>query len=244
MIRKTVIVTGGAGDIGGAIAREFAKNGYNIALTYFKSQTATIEKEIRALGVEAKAFFLDQRDEKCVEKCFRDIFASFDYVDALVANSGIAEKSGLLIDKDVSEIDNVLSTNLRGTILVNREVMKYFLKQKHGAIVNISSILGVSGGACESVYAASKAGIIGLTKSLADECAPYVRVNALAPGFIDTRMCKTYGQSAMADIKEKTPLGRLGAPDDVASAAYFLASNNSSFITGECLNVSGGIYKF
>lgn len=244
MIRKTVIVTGGAGDMGAAIAREFAKNGYNVALTYFKSKTAKIEREIRALGVEAKAFFLDQRDEKCVEKCFRDIFASFDYVDALVANSGIAEKTGLLTSKKVSEIDNILSTNLRGTILVNREVMKYFLKQKHGAIVNISSILGVSGGACESVYAASKAGIIGLTKSLAGECAPHVRVNALAPGFIDTRMCKDYDKNAVAEIKENTPLGRLGIPEDVASAAYFLASDNAAFITGECLSVSGGIYKF
>ena len=150
----------------------------------------------------------------------------------------------MLIDKQTELIDDILSSNLRGTILFNKEILKRFMSQKHGNIVNVSSIYGISGGSLESVYSSCKAGIIGLTKSLAIECAPFVRVNAVAPGCIETKMTNNLSKIDKQCVIDSTPLERLGTPQDVANAIYFLACDESSFITGEVLSVTGGVTRF
>lgn len=149
-----------------------------------------------------------------------------------------------LSEKETELIDDIISTNLRGTTLFNREILKYFLSQKHGSIVNISSIYGVSGGSLEAVYSACKAGINGLTKSLSVEASPFVRVNAIAPGCIETKMTSNLSKVDKECVVDATPLNRLGKPEDVANAAYFLASDESLFITGEILEVTGGVVRF
>ncbi len=245
MLRKTVIITGASGGIGSATAREFAKNGYNVALTYNTHSTKKLESELKKFDVEVKSFKLDQTSEENIKKCIKEIFASFSYIDAVICNSGKAEKVKLLSEKSTKEIDDILNVNLRGTILVNREVLKYMMPQKHGNIVNVSSIYGLTGGECEAIYSAAKAGVIGLTKSIAGEVASLgIRVNAVAPGCIDTNMTKGYNEEDRKSIIESTPLGRIGQPEDVANLIYFLASDKASFITGECYQISGGVVKF
>lgn len=245
MLRKTAIITGASGGIGSATAREFARRGYNVALTYCSHSTKALEKEIiKEFGVEAKSFKLDQTNEDNIQTCFKEIFASFDYIDAVVCNSGKAEKYDLLTKKTTKEIDAVLNVNLRGTILVNREALKYLTKQKHGAIVNVSSMYAYAGGECEAVYTATKAGIIGLTQALAVEVAPLVRVNAVAPGCTDTKMIGGLDEEERANLIVQTPMKRMGQGEDMAKLICFLASDEASFITGECYRASGGVIKF
>ena len=245
MLRKTVFITGASGGIGGATALKFAQNGYNVALTYRSGDTKALEKQISALGVEAKSYQLDQTNYDQICKVVKAVFSDFEYVDAVVLNSGKAEPSALLVDKTVEDIDEILNINLRGTILLARECLKYMIKARHGSIVTISSILGVSGGSCEAVYSATKAGVIGLTKALASEVAPCkIRVNSVAPGFIDTKMSSQLPETAKKRLIEITPLSRVGEPEDVANLVYFLSSDQASFITGECVTVTGGVTKF
>lgn len=244
MIRKTAIITGGFGDTGKAIARKFAQNNYNVALTYFNNFDADFIEEIKSLGVEVLALPCDQRKENDIINFVNSTFKEFEFIDAFVACAGKAERVGFLSEKPTELIDDIISTNLRGTTLFNREILKYFLSQKHGSIVNISSIYGVSGGSLEAVYSACKAGINGLTKSLSVEASPFVRVNAIAPGCIETKMTSNLSKVDKECVVDATPLNRLGSPEDVANAAYFLASNESSFITGEILEVTGGVVRF
>ena len=244
MIRRSVIVTGGFGDIGKATAEKFAKNGYNIALTYFNTFDNGFIEKLNSYGIDVLALHCDQRNESDIINFVNTVFAEFEYVDAVVLNAGKSETESLLSEKETSEIDDILSTNLRGTILFSREVSKKFLLQKHGNIVMISSVYGQTGGSLESVYSASKAGIIGLAKSLAVELAPNIRVNVVSPGYIDTKMNNLYSRDTVKYIKNETPLERLGEPVDIANAIYFLATDESSFITGEDLTVSGGIVRF
>ena len=244
MLRKTAIITGGFGDIGKATAEKFAKNGYNVALTYFSSFDNAFIEKIQSYGVEILALHCDQRSESDIINFVNTVFAEYEYVDVAVLNAGKAERECLLMEKDTSEIDDILSTNLRGTILFSREISKKFMLQKHGSIVMISSVYGQTGGSLESVYSASKAGIIGLAKSLAVELAPHIRVNVVSPGYIDTKMNTVYSKDTIKYIKNETPLERLGEPEDIANAIYFLASDDSSFITGADLTVSGGVVKF
>lgn len=240
MLKKTVIISGGFGDIGKATAIEFAKNNYNIALTYLNSFDAEFIKHLKTLGSEVLALRCDVTNESEIINFVKSASREFEYIDAFVCASGKAEHEDLLIDKKTETIDDLITVNLRGTILFNREILKLFVKQKHGSIVNISSIYGEYGGSMESTYSACKAGIIGLTKSLATEVAPIVRVNAVAPGYIETKMTSHLSAETKEYVKNQTPLSRLGTPEDVAKAVYFLASENSSFITGEVLTVSGG----
>lgn len=244
MIRKTAIITGGFGDIGKATAEKFAKNGYNIALTYLNSFDSTFIDKIKAYGVDVLALYCDQRSESDIINFVNSVFNEFEYIDVAVLNAGKSEIECLLSEKETEEIDDILSTNLRGTILFSRELSKKFMLQKHGNIIMISSVFGQTGGSLESVYSASKAGIIGLSKSLAVELSPNIRVNCVSPGYIDTKMNNVYSKDTIKYIKNETPLERLGEPDDVANAIYFLASDESSFITGVDLTVSGGIVKF
>lgn len=243
MLKKTVIITGGFGDIGKATALEFAKNNYNVALTYLNSFDTNFIAELKNLGADVLALRCDQTNESEIINFVSTASKEFEYIDACVCAAGKAESEDLLTYKSTEMIDEMISTNLRGTILFNREILKLFIKQKHGSIVNVSSIYGEYGGSMESTYSACKAGIIGLTKSLAIEVAPLVRVNAVAPGYIETKMTSHLSVETKDYVKNQTPLARLGTPDDVAKAIYFLASDNASFITGEVLDVSGGATK-
>lgn len=244
MIRKTAIITGGFGDTGKAIALKFAKNGYNVALSYYNSFDADFLNELKSFGIEVLALPCDQKNENDIVNFTNSVFKEFEYVDAFVACAGKAEPVQFLTEKSTELIDDIIQTNLRGTILFNREILKHFSSQKHGSIVNISSIYGISGGSLESVYSACKAGIIGLTKSLAVEVAPFVRVNAIAPGCIETKMTKNLSKVDKDCVIDATPLDRLGTPEDVANCVYFLSSDESSFITGETIEVTGGAFRF
>ena len=243
MIRKTAIITGGFGDIGKAIAKKFAENGYNIALTYYKTFSNDFIVELKNYGVEVLALPCDQKKENDIINFVNSVFKEYEYVDTFVACAGKAEPVQFLTEKTTELIDEIISTNFRGTILFNREVLKHFQAQKHGSIVNISSIYGISGGSLESVYSSCKAGIIGLTKSLSVEASPFVRVNAVAPGCIETKMTNNLSSTDKDCVVDSTPLDRLGTPDDVANAVYFLASEQSSFITGEVLEITGGAVR-
>lgn len=245
MIRKTVIITGGFGDIGKATAKKFAKNGYNVALTYFNSFDNEFLNNLKnENNIDVLAMSCDQRNESEIINFVNSVFSEFEYIDTVVLNAGKAENEKLLAEKETREIDDIIFTNLRGTILFAREISKRFLQQKFGNIITISSVYGQTGGSLESVYSATKAGIIGLTKSLAVELSPNIRVNCVAPGYIDTKMNKNYTKNTVKFIKNETPLERLGTPEDIANSIYFLASDESSFITGEVLTVSGGVVRF
>ncbi|MBR3885210.1 MAG: SDR family oxidoreductase [Clostridia bacterium] len=243
MIRKTAIITGGFGDIGMAIARKFAQNGYNIALTYYKTFSNDFLQELKGYGIDILALPCDQKKENDIINFTNSVFKEFEYVDAFVACAGKAEPVQFLTEKTTELIDEIISTNFRGTILFNREVLKHFQDQKHGSIVNISSIYGISGGSLESVYSSCKAGIIGLTKSLSVEASPFVRVNAVAPGCIETKMTNNLSKTDKECVVDSTPLDRLGTPDDVANAVFFLASDQSSFITGDVIEITGGAVR-
>ena len=245
MIRKTAFITGGSGGIGGACALKFAQMGYNIATTYLTGSTKELQSQCENLGVEFESYKMDQRDISLVKQTFDKVFARFDYVDCVVCNAGIADKEMLFSDVPQENIDNLLNTNLRGTIACNQEAFRKFLKQKHGSIVNISSIFGINGGPCETVYSATKGGIIALTKALAVEGAPYnIRVNCVAPGYVDTKMTAHFTDEEKAHAVAMTPLARIGEGADVAQAVFFLASPSASFVTGEVLTVSGGVLRF
>ena len=245
MLRRTVIITGASGGIGSACALKFAKEGYNIALCHLTHGTEDLEEKIKEFNVEAKSYQFDLADAKATKKAFDKIFADFESVTCLISNAGIVQSHPLLTDNEVEEIDRVLDVNLRGCILTNKLAIAYFMEKKHGNIVNISSIHGIHGSACESIYSATKSGIIGLTNSLSGEVAPFgIRVNAIAPGFIDTNMTAVFSEKERKDIIARTPLARTGQPEDIANAAFFLASEHSSFITGVTLPVTGGVVKF
>lgn len=245
MIKKSVFIIGISSDIGKATAKVFAQNGYDIIGTYNNSKIDEIKKICECLGVKFDAIKLDVTNFEDIKNAFEKAERQSDFLDCMVYLPGISEKESLLCDYTKEQIERILDVNLKGAIYCNREAMKLFIKQKHGVIVNMSSIYGVYGGACESAYSAAKAGIIGLTKALAEECGPYgVRVNAVAPGCIETKMTSCFSAEEKSEINANTPLKRLGQPEDVANVIYFLASDHSSFITGEVLNVNGGAVRF
>lgn len=243
MIRKTAIITGAFGGIGKAVAKKFASNGYNVALTFLNTFDNDFIDELEKLGAQVLCLHCDQSKECDVINFVNSCFNEFEYVDAFVAVAGKAEKETMLYEKTAPEIDEILNVNLRGTILFNREISKRFMTQKHGNIVNISSIYASFGGSMESVYSATKGGIEALTKSLAVELAPLVRVNAVSPGIIDTKMISSLSKEQVKFAKNQTPLERLGTPEDIANAVFFLSSDEASFITGEVLQVSGGALR-
>jgi len=244
MLRKTVIISGAFGDIGKSVAETFAQNGYNLALCYNRSFSPDFIKKLKGFDIDVFVMKCDQTKENDIINFVNSAFNEFEYIDAFVACAGLAETPIELINKPTEMIDEIINVNLRGTILFNKEILRHFFKQKHGNIVNISSIYGNSGASLECVYAACKAGIINLTKSLAIEAAPYVRVNCIAPGCIDTQMTSNLTAADREVIINQTPLKRLGTPQDISNVAYFLADNQSSFITGETISVTGGVQQF
>ncbi|MBS6602383.1 MAG: 3-oxoacyl-[acyl-carrier-protein] reductase [Brachyspira sp.] len=239
MSEKLALVTGASRGIGKACAIELAKAGYDIAVNFAGNEDAankTVE-ELKGLGVDAAAFKFDVSDKEAAAKGVEDILAKFGRIDVLVNNAGIT-RDGLFMRMSAENWDAVINTNLSSAFYVSQPVVKVMMKQRSGAIVNMSSVVGVSGNAGQANYSAAKAGLIGLTKTLAKELGSRgIRVNAIAPGFINTDMTKDLDTSKFTDF---IPLKRLGEPEDIAKAVKFLAVD-ADYVTGQVLEVDGGL---
>lgn len=240
---KIALITGGSRGIGRAVAMEFAKNGASIAINYAGNEAAAQEtiSELKALGVRAEAFKGDISHFDDAKKVIDEVKESFGSIDILVNNAGIT-RDGLLLRMKEEDFDKVISVNLKGAFNCIRHMSGIMLKQRSGRIINISSVVGITGNAGQANYAAAKAGIIGLTKSAAKELASRgINVNAIAPGFIQTDMTEVLSDKVKEKIMENIPLKRYGSPEDVAKLALFLASGLSDYITGQVINVDGGM---
>ena len=237
---RTALVTGASGGIGQAIARELAQRGWQVALHYFQNQEAAqaLEADIRRAGGAAKAYRADLREESQVEALFSQMEKDWGFVEGLVNNAGVAWK-GLFTDMTLEEWHGVLDGDLTSVFLCCRRALPPMIRRKRGSIVNVSSMWGQVGASCEAAYSAAKAGVIGLTKALAQEEGPSgIRVNCVAPGVIDTPMNAGLSPADLAALKEETPLQRTGTPEEVAQAVLCLAEQE--FITGQVLGVNGG----
>ncbi|MFA4888439.1 MAG: 3-oxoacyl-[acyl-carrier-protein] reductase [Candidatus Omnitrophota bacterium] len=241
---KAAIVTGGSRGIGRAIVLMLAQEGADVAFSYFKSvqDAESLIKEVVGLGRKALGLQIDVRDFTLAKDLIVKAKEKFGRLDILVNNAGIAkDKALMMMTKD--EWQEVIDTNLGGTFNATRQAIVTFLKQKSGQIINITSVSGVAGLARQVNYSASKAGIIGFTKSLAKEVAPYgVRVNAVAPGFVETDMIAELKEDYKEQLKEQIPLGRFGRVEDVSAAVKFLLSDAAGFITGQTIIVDGGLF--
>jgi 3-oxoacyl-[acyl-carrier protein] reductase len=243
---KVAIVTGAARGIGAAIALKLAEQGANIAFTYVSDSSAekaaALEKEIIGLGVKAKAFQTNAGDFVACETLVNAVLAEFGAIDICVNNAGIS-KDNLLLRMTAEQWDDVMNTNLKSVFNMTKQVIRPMMKAKSGSIINMSSIIGIRGNAGQSSYAASKAGIIGFTKSIALELGSRnIRCNAIAPGFVETDMTHylNEGEAGKAFL-EKIPLGRFGKAEEIANTTLFLASDLSSYITGQVISTCGGL---
>ncbi len=240
---KTAVITGGSRGIGKGIALRFAAEGANIALTNIidNEEFAMAVKEIAAFGVKARGYVSDASVYSDAENVIDEIVKDFGRVDILVNNAGITRDT-LLMRMSEEQWDQVITVNLKSVFNLTKAAIKPMMKQKSGSIVNMSSVVGVSGNAGQSNYSASKAGILGFTKSVAKELGSRnVRCNAIAPGFILTEMTGKLPDDVKSDWISKIPLRRGGLPEDVANVALFLASDLSSYVTGQTINVCGGM---
>ena len=240
---KTAVVTGGSRGLGRAICLELARGGANVVLCYAGNEAAANETvaACEALGAKAAAVRCDVSKEDEVKALTDAALKTFGRIDILVNNAGIT-KDGLLMMMKPEDFDAVIAANLRGTFLCMKAVARQMVKQRYGRIVNLSSVVGLHGNAGQVNYAASKAGVIGMTKSLAKELASRgVTVNAVAPGFIATDMTAAMTDAAKEATLAAIPMSRLGAPEDVARAVAFLASDEAAYITGQVLAVDGGM---
>jgi 3-oxoacyl-[acyl-carrier protein] reductase len=240
---KTAIVTGATRGIGKGVALKLAEQGANIAFTYVSSEekALALENELQALGVKAKAYKSDASLMKDAEELIKDVLENFESIDVLVNNAGIT-KDNLLMRMSEEDFDRVLEVNLKSIFSMTKAVQRTMLKQRSGSIVNMTSVVGVKGNAGQSNYAASKAGVIGFTKSIALELGSRnIRCNAIAPGFIETEMTEKLGEEVITNWRNSIPLKRGGTPEDVANTTLFLASDLSAYITGQTLHVCGGM---
>lgn len=241
-MRRSALVTGASRGIGRAIAAVLAREGWPVCVNYLERRDAaeSLVRELRARGFSAMAAQADVADREAVDACVRAASKELGPVELLVNSAGISHQ-GLFQDTDDAAWDRLLAVNLTGPRNVIRAVLPHMLSEKRGIIVNISSIWGLRGGSCEAAYACTKAGIIGLTRSLALELAPSgIRVNCVAPGCVETDMVRALGPETRAMLIDETPLGRLGTPEDIAEAVAFLASERAAFITGQVLTADGG----
>ena len=240
---KVAFITGATRGIGRAIALELAKEGYNIALNYRTENEAleNLKKEISGIGVECYPVQGDVSKAEDAERMTKEIIEHFEQIDVLVNNAGIT-KDKLIQRMKEEEFTDVINVNLVGTFNITKNVIKYMTKKRYGKIINISSVVGISGNAGQSNYAASKAGIIGFTKSIAKELASRnITANAVAPGFIQTDMTNVLKDEIKEAIESTIPLKKLGTAEDVAKVVKFLASDDSNYITGQVINVDGGM---
>ena len=239
---KVALVTGGGQGIGRVIGDNLAKSGAHVVLGDINLENAEKSaKAILANGGSASATLLDVADPENVKEAFDSIVKKFKPLDILVNNAGIT-KDGLFVRMKEDDWDRVLAVNLKGSFLCGQQAAKQMMKQRQGTIVNIASIVGVMGNAGQANYSASKAGLIGLTKTMARELAPRnITVNAVAPGFIDTEMTRVLDEKIKDKLIEQIPLSRLGLPEDIANSVAFLVSSRSSYITGQVLNINGGM---
>ena len=240
---KTAIITGASRGIWKGIATVFAQQGANVAFTYSSSSEAAeaIEKEISGLGVKVKAYKSNAADFEAAQQLATDVLNDFGQIDILVNNAGIT-KDNLLMRMGEEDFDKVIEVNLKSVFNMTKAVQRTMLKQRKGSIINMSSVVGVKGNAGQTNYAASKAGIIGFSKSVALELGSRnIRSNVIAPGFIETEMTAKLDEATVAQWRAGIPLKRGGSPDDIANACVFLASDLSAYITGQTLNVDGGM---
>lgn len=240
---KVALITGAARGIGKEVAKKFAKNGYDVVINYVSSKTDTekLKKEFEDLGVKVLLVKADVSNQEEAEDLVNQTINTFGKIDVLVNNAGIT-KDNLLMRMSEEDFEKVININLKGTFLVTKYAIKYMMKKRCGSIVNLASVVGVAGNAGQCNYAASKAGIIGFTKSIAKELASRnIRANAVAPGFIKTDMTEVLSDSVKENINSQIPLKRMGTAEEVANLVYFLSSEQSSYITGQVINVDGGM---
>ena len=240
---KNVIITGASRGIGRGIAKVFAENGANVAFTFSSSEGPALElqEELVGLGVKAKAYKSNAASFSEAEELVANILEDFGGIDVLINNAGIT-KDNLLIRMSEEDFDAVIEVNLKSVFNMTKAVQRTLLKQRNGSIINMSSVVGVKGNAGQTNYAASKAGMIGFTKSVALELGSRnIRCNAIAPGFIETEMTEKLDEKTVQGWRDAIPLKRGGSPEDVANACIFLASDLSGYITGQVINVDGGM---
>jgi len=240
---KVLLVTGASKGIGRAIAKRAAENGAKVAYTYLSSveQGEALARELQEMGIEAKGYRSDASDYIAAEQLIENVLADFGKLDILVNNAGIT-KDGLLLRMSEEQWDSVLRINLKSVFNLTKAATKNFMKQRNGSIINITSVVGIKGNAGQANYAASKAGIIGFTKSIALELASRnIRSNAVAPGFIETEMTEKLDPKTLDEWSKAIPLQRAGKANEVADCVVFLGSDLSSYITGQVIQVNGGM---
>ena len=241
---KVAVVTGGTRGIGRAVVETFLENG--AAVVFFGSRKETVDTALASLkerfyDVKMEGMYPDLTDEKAVQQAMQDIRERYGHIDILVNNAGIT-KDGLLMGMSEEDFDKVIDVNLKGTFNMTRALTKTFMRQRGGCVVNMSSVVGLMGNAGQANYAASKAGVIGLTKAVARELAPRgVRANAVAPGFVETDMTAKLSEKVRTATEEQIPLKRMARPEEVAGVVRFLASDAAAYITGEVVRVDGGM---
>lgn len=240
---KNILITGASRGIGKGIAQTFAQHFANVAFTYSSSAglAEELEQELTALGVKAKAYQSNAANFESAQQLSANVLKEFGSIDVLINNAGIT-KDNLLMRISEEDFDKVIEVNLKSVFNMTKAVQRTMLKQRHGSLIHMSSVVGVKGNAGQSNYAASKAGIIGFSKSIALELGSRnIRSNVIAPGFIETEMTGKLPEDVVAQWRAGIPLKRGGSPDDVANACLFLASDLSAYITGQVLNVDGGM---
>ncbi len=240
---KVAIITGASRGIGSGIAKVFAEQGANVAFTYSSSveSALALESELNALGIKAKGYQSNAANFDEAQKLVDDVIAEFGTIDVLINNAGIT-KDNLLMRMSEEDFDKVIEINLKSVFNMTKAVQKIMLKNRKGSIVNMSSVVGVKGNAGQANYAASKAGMNGFTKSIALELGSRnIRCNAIAPGFIETEMTAKLNEDVVQGWRDSIPLKRGGTPEDVANACLFFASDMSAYVSGQVLNVCGGM---
>ncbi len=240
---KTALITGASKGIGKGIAEQYAEHGANVAFTYLSSveKGEAVEKELTSLGVQAKGYRSDASDFSAAEELINQVVSDFGTLDILINNAGIT-KDNLLMRMNEADWDAIMNINLKSCFNTVKAATRTFMKQKSGSIINMSSVVGVKGNAGQANYAASKAGIIGFTKSVALELGSRnIRSNVIAPGFIETEMTDALDEKTVQSWRDAIPLKRGGKPEDVANACIFLGSDLSSYITGQVIQVDGGM---